>query len=297
MNTKQQQEALEYFQKSAQEWAEKGKGNFKDEVNVIKERNDFVLHVISQREKTDIALDVGCGTGDLACEIALRGVNAIGVDFAQDMIDIAQEKARAKNIEKATFETRSIFDCHYEHGTFDVISANGFIEYISYQQFYEFLHFCWQALKPGGSLVLGSRNRLFNIFSLNTFTQTEIEQGVILALLNEAIYIVKNPNVLLLKGFVAAPLQEEGSIHGHTGIEVSTRYQFTPAQLVKIIGENGFEPIELSPINIHGLSPAFAKDHQAAHVSVSNFLQNFTDDGTRLIPQSSSFMIHCKKIS
>ncbi len=50
--------------------------------NVIQERNGFVLHVIENRSDTRSTLDVGCGTGDLVCDIARRGIAATGIDFA-----------------------------------------------------------------------------------------------------------------------------------------------------------------------------------------------------------------------
>lgn len=295
MKTKQQNETLRYFKEYAQDWRRKASINMKDEVNIIKQRNDYVIKVVNERENTRLALDVGCGTGNLVCELAKKGTSAIGIDFAREMINIAQEKARKLKCKKAEFECCSIFDFRFELNTYDVISANGFIEYISYQKIEQLLNLSWKALRLGGSLILGSRNRLFNIFSLNEFTKQEIEENSVVALLREAIQIVKSADINDLIGFKSAPLQKEGKLHEKTGVQVSTRYQFTPAQLVNMLKHKGFQPIEIFPIHIHGVPPAFKDKNPTVHGSISNLLQNYANNNTHLIPQSSSFMLHCKK--
>lgn len=295
MGTKQQNEALKYFKEYAQDWKRKANISTKDEVNIIKQRNDYVIKVVDERDNTELALDVGCGTGDLVCELAKKGIDAIGVDFAKEMIDIAKENAKKSNLKKAKFECCSIFDYHFEPNKYDVISANGFIEYISYEELNKLLEISLKTLKSGGSLVLGSRNRLFNIFSLNKFTEEEISENSINLMLLEAIQIVNCSDIKDLIGLKTAPLQKEEKEHQQTGIKVATRYQFTPVQLINMLSNKGFEPIEISPIHIHGVLPKFKDKYPEIHGNISNLLQSYAQDNMNLVPQSSSFMIHVKK--
>jgi 2-polyprenyl-3-methyl-5-hydroxy-6-metoxy-1,4-benzoquinol methylase len=176
MDTKQQTEALHYFREYAADWQRKALSTIQTKVNVIQQRNGYVLQVIQERAVTEAALDVGCGTGDLVCDIARQGIAATGVDFAAEMIDIAQSKAQPQALAKAQFYCASIFDFDLSERRYDVVSANGFIEYISLAELDQFLSLTYEALNPGGSLVVGSRNRLFNVFSLNHYTATEIDQ-------------------------------------------------------------------------------------------------------------------------
>jgi len=294
VDTKQQKEALNYFNQNANDWARSAERGSQDEVNVVKQRNDFVIKVIGEKERVDSVLDIGCGTGDLVCEIAAKGINAIGVDFAPDMINLAKDKAGKSKCGKAQFECCSAFSFPFEQDQYDVISANGFIEYISYEEFDQLLSLSWKALRRGGSLVLGSRNRLFNIFSLNEFTQDEIEEGNIAALILEAIRMAGLENVKDLIGFKTAPLQKENKEHKDTGIKVSTRYQFTPAQLVNKLKGKGFEPVEIFPIHIHGVPLRLKDKFPMVHGNISNLLQNYANNSC-LISQASSFMIHCRK--
>ena len=242
-----------------------------------------------------MTLDVGCGTGDLVFEIAKKGITAVGIDFAKEMIDIAKEKAKKFQLKKAKFECCSIFDYYLEPNKYDVISANGFIEYISYKLLNKLLEISLKSLKSDGSLILGSRNRLFNIFSLNKFTEEEIHENSINCLLLEAIQIVKSNDTKSLVGLKTAPFQKEEKNHKQTGVKVTTRYQFTPVQLITMLKDRGFIPIEIFPIHIHGVLPMFKNKYPSIHGNISNLLQNYPQGNMSLIPQSSSFMIHVKK--
>jgi len=295
MTTKQQEEALLYFKQHAEDWKNKALGADQRKVNVIQQRNGFVLRVINNRSTTKSTLDVGCGTGDLVCDIARMGVDATGVDFADEMIAVARARAEQEKLEKAHFYCSSIFDFDLTERRYDVVSANGFIEYISLDELDRFLDLSYQALHPGGSFVLGSRNRLFNIFSINSFTLEETNNGTVTLLLREATVLASGASLAELAGLDTAPLQKPNHEHTSTGIDVSTRYQFTPAQLTKMLKARGFTIKQLYPIHIHGVPPAFKEQHPEIHTSISNLLQNYANDDTSLVPYSSSFMLHAQK--
>lgn len=299
METKQQQETLNYFDAFAKDWKEKAQGQKVAKVNVINQRNNYVLEVVKMHEKNIRTLDVGCGTGELVHEIAKLNANAVGVDFATGMINLAKETASRDKLANAEFVYASIFEYKMEENSFDVISANGFLEYISYEQFDSFLTLAFKALKKDGSLVLGSRNRLFNIFSMNEYTSNEIANHNIEKLLNEAIILTKLTNLSDLLTVDAVPLEKPNATHANTGIDVSTRFQFTPAQLVKMLDAKGFAVKGLCPIHIHGVNPTFTANHKEVHYNISNLLSLVTNEDkesrNKLIPSSSSFMIHAVK--
>jgi SAM-dependent methyltransferase len=251
--------------------------------------------VIKNRETTKSTLDVGCGTGDLVCEIARIGIDATGVDFAPEKIGIARAGAETEKLEKAHLYIGSIFDFDLSERRYDVISANGFIEYISFDELDRFLDLVHQALNPGGSFVLGSRNRLFNIFSINSFAVEEINNGVMTLLLREAIALASGASFAELTEIETAPLQKPNTEHTHTGIDVTIRYQFTPAQLMKKMKSRSFTMKQLYPIHIHGVPPIFKDQHPEIHTSISNLLQNYANEHVSLIPYSSSFMLHAQK--
>ncbi len=295
MKKEQQEETLEYFRNHAEEWANKAAGNV-PKYNVIAARNDYVLRVIGNRQSSNKFLDIGCGTGELAIAAGKITTSSLGVDFAKEMIDICQSNAGTAEQDNVSFLCKSVFDADLPPDSFDIISANGVIEYISLTELDQLLELCIRLLAPGGSLVLGSRNRLFNLYSLNAFTQEEIDLGTVHALLQESLAIVGGASINELLQFETAPLPNTNKdYHSTTGIEVTTRHQYTPAQLTKIVEQSGFAPVHLGGVHIHGALPKFKDQHVSDHVAMANLLGQYCDDLPELIPQASTFMLHAVK--
>ncbi len=295
METTQQAETLRYFSEHAADWHNKALSTAQTKVNVIQQRNGYVLKVIREHAATTSVLDVGCGSGDLVCDIARQGVAATGVDFAAEMIEIAQKKAQQQGLAQAQFYCASIFDFDLIARRYDLISANGFIEYISLGELDKFLALAYQALRPGGSLVVGSRNRLFNIFSMNNYTFYEIEQGNVPLLLREAAFLAAGTDLSELLDLGTAPLQDSATTHANTGIDVTTRYQFTPIQLMKMLQVHGFEMRQIYPVHIHSVPPSFKQQYPQVHTGISNVLQAYAGEHLSLVPFASSFMLHAQR--
>ena len=70
---------------------------------------------------------------------------------------------------------------------FKIISANGFIEYISENELKKFLKNSFDMLEKNGLIVFSSRNRLFNIFSNNEYTKSEIKLSNIIYAVDEEV--------------------------------------------------------------------------------------------------------------
>jgi len=295
MTNVQKEEALRYFRDHAEEWQNKAKASGEGKVNIIQQRNGYVIEIIKDRKQTKSILDVGCGTGDLVCDLAKQGINSTGVDFAQDMIALALNNVKEEQLEKAHFECCSIFDFDFSKQNFDVISANGFIEYISQDELSEFFDIVYDALALNGSFVVGSRNRLFNLFSLNTFTHKELNGSDVETLLKESAALASGKKIEEISRKKAVSLQKHDIKHTKTGIDVTTRYQYTPLQLLNMLNDRGFEAVEIYPIHIHSAPPIFKDKHPEIHASISNLLQAYARQCSELIPFSSSFMLHVQK--
>lgn len=293
MVSEQQKQTLEYFQAGAGAWADAARGRTAD-VNIIRQRNDIVLRVADARGDVRSALDVGCGTGDLCCGLSARGIHAVGVDFAPEMIRLSQERAAESGADKAEFVCASIFDYDFAAGPFDLVSGNGFIEYISLEELRRALDLLRAHMTPGGSLVLGSRNRLFNLVSFNDFTDVELRDGTYATLAREAMAIGAGTGVLALADLEVAPWPEQGKVYTRTGVDVASRYQYTPAQLGRLLTEHGYAPQRIVAAHVHAAMPAFRAAHPEAHASAAEYLQQYAWDDARLIPNASTFMIEAR---
>lgn len=296
MINSQQEATWRYFSNSATEWRQKAEGALPARVNIIKQRNDFVLSVAQRIPSLKQSLDVGCGTGELVCDLARAGVKAVGVDFAAEMIALSRDKAARENLSQATFVHASIFEYDPRDVKFDLISANGFVEYISRLQLQQFIAHAKSLLAAGGSLVLGSRNRLFNVFSLNDFTRIEFERGALDALLKESMLFAGSASI----DEVLAQLRKENDSlpaiekHPRTGVDVSTRHQYTPGELVRLMADEGFTVRDIYPIHYHVAGPRFAREHPEHHVEFANLMQRWAADCHYLVPYASSFMLHAE---
>jgi demethylmenaquinone methyltransferase/2-methoxy-6-polyprenyl-1,4-benzoquinol methylase len=72
------------------------------------------------------ALDVCCGTGDLALGLASR-VGAVGTvvgcDFSEPMLELARGKAAARGLANARFDWADALDLPFEDGRFDAVTV------------------------------------------------------------------------------------------------------------------------------------------------------------------------------
>lgn len=74
----------------------------------------------------DSALDVCCGTGDLALELAGRvspGGKVVGCDFSEPMLDLAREKAARRGAANVRFEWADALRLPYDAGRFDAVTV------------------------------------------------------------------------------------------------------------------------------------------------------------------------------
>ena len=90
-------------------------------------------------------LDLGCGTGHLTHNIAIRGAEVIGIDNAPTMI----EQAR-KNYPNLKFEVADGTNLHFTE-QFDAIFSNAVLHWIKEPE--KVVSGIWRALKPGGRFV------------------------------------------------------------------------------------------------------------------------------------------------
>ncbi len=67
-------------------------------------------------------LDVGCGSGQLALLAARDGLNVTGVDIASNMVERAQDRARAEGL-TAHFEDADAEALPFEDASFDVVAS------------------------------------------------------------------------------------------------------------------------------------------------------------------------------
>jgi SAM-dependent methyltransferase len=77
-------------------------------------------------------LDVGCGPGHYAVELAGRGArHVIGLDFAAAMLEIAAARAQVAGVSATCEFVDADFATYAPPETFDYVLLNGFMDYVS----------------------------------------------------------------------------------------------------------------------------------------------------------------------
>jgi demethylmenaquinone methyltransferase / 2-methoxy-6-polyprenyl-1,4-benzoquinol methylase len=103
----------------------------------------------------DSALDVCCGTGDLALELAGRvspAGHVIGCDFSEPMLDLAREKTAARGLQTVRFEWADALQLPYDAGRFDAVAVGFGIRNLA--DLDRGLLEMERVLRPGGKLVV-----------------------------------------------------------------------------------------------------------------------------------------------
>ena len=96
-------------------------------------------------------LEIGCGTGTTALFHAPFVKSIKAIDFSENMIAIAQEKAEKQSIENVDFDSCDISDMKFSEQSFDVIMAHSILHLMESHQ--AAIKSAFELLRPGGVFI------------------------------------------------------------------------------------------------------------------------------------------------
>jgi ubiquinone/menaquinone biosynthesis C-methylase UbiE len=113
-------------------------------------------------EKTDLVLDAGSGTGNLAVLIEKTGARAVGIDFSSAGVAIHKKKIPNADVRIGDLTEPLPFPDNH----FDKICSNNVIYTISCEKRPELFKEFYRVLKPGGVIVISNIHKTFSPFEI-----------------------------------------------------------------------------------------------------------------------------------
>lgn len=132
-------------------------------------------------------LEFGCGTGSTAIAHAPYVKNILAIDVSSKMLEIAQGKAEAMNIENITFKRSAIDTFNVQNKTLDAVLGLSILHLLDNKE--EIVAKVHKMLKPGGIFItstvcIGNFMKIIKFFlpigrifglKINAFTTKELE--------------------------------------------------------------------------------------------------------------------------
>lgn len=103
-------------------------------------------------------IEIGCGSGTYAIELASRGRNCIASDYSPSALRVARAKARSFYGIDMKLAGADIYNLPFKAGSFDMIFSDGVIEHMEIPKAMKAMR---RVLKPGGVMVAKVPSRSF----------------------------------------------------------------------------------------------------------------------------------------
>lgn len=106
----------------------------------------------SRLSPEDVILDIGCGTGSLALELAPLVSHVHAVDISRGMLEIARRKADERQVSNVTFHQAAVQELpHFEPASLDGVCAYNILHLVRERA--ALLEHVMKLLKPGAFFI------------------------------------------------------------------------------------------------------------------------------------------------
>jgi len=97
-----------------------------------RDANRFLPFLLPHVRSGVDVLDVGCGVGSIALDLAptVAPGRMVGIDADSGQIEAARTSAAERGVDNAEFVTASVYELPFEKATFDVVYANAVLMYV-----------------------------------------------------------------------------------------------------------------------------------------------------------------------
>lgn len=186
-------------------------------------------------DKAKVILDIGCGTGRHAIELAKRGYRVTGIDLSQSQLRKARDKAKHEQV-KVDFIQKDARDISFRN-SFDVVimlCEGAFSLMETDEMNYRILQNAERSLKKGGKLIFTTLSVLYPLYHS---VQERINSG------SENVLCKSNSfNLLEFRGISTMSIVDDSA--QEKTLECNERY-YAPSEIAWYLKSLGFKNIDI----------------------------------------------------
>ncbi len=245
-----------------------------------------VLNVLHEQGSRKM-VEIGVGQGRAVPIYTAAGIDLYGIDNNPEMVDasaavIADMGLPADRISWGDIEDSVSLSAIRAHGPFDALLAMGVLPHVDHEKVA--LENMRHLVKPGGSVFVECRNKLFSLVTFNRFTYEFIMDDLLAGVSGE----VKNVAGEFLKSRVDVDMPPKPAGH-------EANYH-NPLDIHEVFEAAGFVDVRVRPFHYHAAMPRFEKELGAAFRAESIALENEPSDWRGLF-LCSAFVVEGRRSS
>lgn len=153
MTVSEEAPAVEYHSKIAREFH----NSYRTNANRVERMRVWGRFIDRYGRNAALAYDLGCGSGILACEVAKRGIETIGIDGSASMLELAALTAKEQQILNITFKRHLLpLENPEMFRQADLVISSSVVEYLPSIE--QALRNFSKLLLPGGVMIFSVAN-------------------------------------------------------------------------------------------------------------------------------------------
>jgi len=243
-----------------------------------------VVNVLHER-KAKRLLEVGVGNGLAIPIFSGEGMDFFGFDNKPEMVSKSKTEMKKYGLSEDQVRWGDIEDSislspMRNSGEFDGLVAMGVLPHVTHER--AALRNMWHLVKPGGTVFVECRNKLFSLFTFNRFTYEFMMDDLLFDV--EASVREESAKFLKTKLDTDIPPAPRGT----------PAKQHNPLDIDKVFADAGFENISVVPYHYHAAVPRLERQLGAEFRAESIKLEN-EPSGWRGLFLCSAFIVEAQR--